>query len=236
MSRGALYITWPGEGRVPALLERSIASLKAVHPELPVHVAELPEGSGLLDKARMYDLSPFDQTLFLDADTVVLDRLDYGFDRASRHGIAVCICECPWARRYQGFEADAVEYNTGVLFFDKGWFTGLSDYYNSGVDDVFRAWKKHVGMDSSSRFVGADGVKTQAVNDQAGFARAIETSYWYFNPFVLPLNWNFRHRWQKTVFGPVKIWHDYDDVPEAVVRWNAAQTKPDAVIQCGRVA
>jgi hypothetical protein len=180
----------------------------------------------------MYDLSPFDQTLFLDADTVVTGNLDYGFDRARMYGIALCICECPWARRYKGFEADSVEYNTGVLFFDK-------DHFDDGPQawttrDVFRQWKRNRNIDSSSRFVGADGVKTQIVNDQASFALAIEQKG--FNPFVLPLNWNFRHRWQKTVFGPVKIWHDYDDVPEAVLRWNAEQSKPDAVIQCGRVA
>jgi hypothetical protein len=82
MTRGVLYITWPGEGRMPAMLARSRESLAKVHPELPVHVAELPDGSTLLDKARMYDLSPFDQTLFLDADTVVMGNLDYGFEKA----------------------------------------------------------------------------------------------------------------------------------------------------------
>jgi hypothetical protein len=230
MSRGVLYIVWPGEGPTQAMLDRSIASLKRVHPELPVHIANLPDGSTLLDKARMYDLSPFDQTLFLDADTVVLERLDYGFERAEQFGLACCICECPWARRYKGFGADAIEYNTGVLFFDRE-YEGHKGYTVGGV---FDEWKSHHDIDSSSQFMGADGVKAQTVNDQAGFALAIEQTG--FNPFVLPPNWNFRHRWQKTVFGPVKIWHDYDDVPEAVVRWNAQQSRPGAVIQCGRVA
>jgi hypothetical protein len=72
------------------------------------------------------------------------------------------------------------------------------------------------------------------VNDQAGFALAIQQTG--FNPWVLPTNWNFRHRWQKTVFGPIKVWHDYDDVPESILRWNEQQSRPDAVIQCGRVA
>jgi hypothetical protein len=82
--------------------------------------------------------------------------------------------------------------------------------------------------------LGKDGVAQMPVNDQCGFANAVSVNG--FNPFVLPLNWNFRHRWQKTVFGPVKIWHDYDDVPESIVRWNEQQSRPDAVIQCGRVA
>src|SRR5262249_10934835 len=64
--------------------------------------------------------SPFDETLFLDADTVVLDRLDFGFDQAQRFGLACSICECPWSRRYRGLpKDDGVEYNTGVLFFTR---------------------------------------------------------------------------------------------------------------------
>ncbi|MDP6885212.1 MAG: hypothetical protein QF830_13855, partial [Rhodospirillales bacterium] len=34
-------------------------------------------------------------------------------------GLALCICECPWARRYGGLAGDVVEYNTGVMFFTK---------------------------------------------------------------------------------------------------------------------
>jgi hypothetical protein len=29
-----------------------------------------------------------------------------------------------------------------------------------------------------------------------------------FNPYVLPLNYNFRPRVFQTVFAPVKIWHE----------------------------
>lgn len=222
MSRGVLYITWPGEERMQAFLERSIASLKAVHPELPYHVAELPEGSTLLDKAKMYDLSPFDETLFLDADTVVMERLDYGFEKAELFGLACCICECPWARRYPSLFGDVIEYNTGVLFWTKA------------AKTVFDAWAALRDILSSLRFIGKNGVEEMPHNDQAGFASAIDVTE--FNPWVLPLNWNFRPRWQKTVFGPVKIWHDYDDPTEAVLRWNAQQSQPDAVIQCGRIA
>jgi hypothetical protein len=65
----------------------------------------------------MMELSPFEETLYLDADTVVLDRLDFGFEQAARFGVACCICECPWARRYRGLpNDDGVEYSTGVLF------------------------------------------------------------------------------------------------------------------------
>ena len=83
---GVLYIVW-GDG-VAGLLKRSIASLQHFHPELPVHVEKLPDGSGLLDKASMMDLSPFRETVFLDADTVVMGRLDFAVERARRGGLS----------------------------------------------------------------------------------------------------------------------------------------------------
>ncbi len=55
-----------------------------------------------------------------DADTVVLGNLS--FDPARGCGLRLlerCICECPWARRYAGIQGEAVEYNTGVLFFSE---------------------------------------------------------------------------------------------------------------------
>jgi hypothetical protein len=217
-----------GEGRTWDVLDRSIASLKKVHPELPYAVEILPEGSTLLDKARMYDLSPFDETLFLDADTVVLGRLDMGFEKAKDWGVALCICECPWARRFGGLHGcgDLVEFNTGVVFFNKN---------HEYVADLFCKWQELAPkIDSSLEFMSDTGKAVMPLNDQASFALACEVEM--FNPFALPLNWNFRHRWQKTVFGPIKVWHDYDDVPENVKRWNEAQSRPDAVIQCGRVA
>ena len=122
-------------------LKRSRQSLARVHPDMPVEVIELPADSTLLDKARMMELSPFEETLFLDADTVVLDDLSYGFEQARRFGLACSICECPWARRYAGLSGDMVEYNTGVLFFTEF------------ARPVFNAWRSCVAeIDSSILF------------------------------------------------------------------------------------
>ena len=81
-SRGVLYLQW-GE-RCPTLVQRSLASLRAVHPALPVHIHTLPDHATLLEKSAMLELSPFEETLYLDADTVVLDSLDFGFEHARR--------------------------------------------------------------------------------------------------------------------------------------------------------
>lgn len=223
MTRGVLYIVWPGEERMEAMLNRSIASLAAAHPELPYHVERLDDGSSLLDKSRMAEMTPFDETLFLDADTVVMGRLDYGFEKAAQYGLACCICECPWARRFSGLadQGDIVEYNTGVLFFTRT------------SRPLFDAWARLRDIGSSLLFRAHDGVRTMPFNDQAGFAAAIEETG--FNPFVLPMNWNFRRQWQETVFGPVKIWHGYNDPPPQLKKWNESQSMPGAIFHCGRL-
>ena len=190
-SRGALYLIW-GD-RQEALLGRSLDSLRRFHPELPVHVERL-SGAGLLTKSRLHDFTPFCETLFLDSDTVVCDRLDGGFDAALRFGLACAICECPWARRYNAFLGDAkyadlVEYNSGVLFFTQQ------------AAPVFDTWKRHVvALDSSIAFYSKGRVRTMPVNDQAGLALALRETK--FNPFALPGNWNFRPQWQRSFFRP----------------------------------
>lgn len=228
MSRGVLYMTWPGEPRAEAALARSIESLKRVHPELPYHVERLPDGSTLLDKAKMYDLSPFEETLFLDADTVVLDRLDMGFRKARVHGMALCICECPYARRFEGLKhhGDIVEYNTGAIWFDK---------LSRTVADVFHRWNLQSRLLDGRLTFMLNGVPTlMPLNDQASFALAVDRLDFVFNPFVLPMNWNFRPIWQKSWCGPIKVWHDYSDPPPAMLEWNKSQAAPGAILDFRR--
>lgn len=214
--RGVLYIRW---GPNQAVLQRSIDSVRAVHPELPIHVHHLPDDASLLDKASMLDLTPFEETLFLDVDTVILDRLDFGFEMARRHRLACCICECPWARRYGGVSGDLVEYNTGVLFF------------TAEARPIFDAWRSKVrSVDSSITLFDSDGkLLVMPCNDQAAFSLAVAESA--RAPFILPLNWNFRPLWQGSWWGPIKIWHDYEDPPEQVVAWSREQARSDAIIE-----
>ena len=214
--RGVLYVVW-GEYGV-GTLKRSRQSLARVHPNMPVEVIELPADSTLLDKAQMMELSPFEETLFLDADTVILDDLSYGFEQARRFGLACSICECPWARRYAGLSGDMVEYNTGVIFFTEF------------ARPVFNAWRACVAeIDSSIVFHNGPELIQMPLNDQAGFAKALDDTG--FRPFILPYNWNFRPKWHKSWFGPLKIWHDYSDVPEPLWAHNAEQASSDSVVR-----
>jgi hypothetical protein len=219
--RGVLYIKWGDQHQ--QMLERSIASLRAIHPELPIHIQQLPANSSLLDKSRMSDFSPFHETLYLDVDTVVLDRLDFGFDMARKHRLACSICECPWARRYAGIQADVVEYNTGVLFFTRD------------AKPLFNRWATlSTQVDSSSKFLRDGRVFVMPKNDQASFAVAVaELAH---PPFILPMNWNVRPKWQRAWFGPVKIWHDYSSPPPEVVEFSRKQSLPSAILQCVHLA
>jgi len=169
----------------------------------------------------LYDLSPFQETLFLDLDTVVLGRVDFGFEMAQRHGLACCICENPWARRYRGLSGDLIEYNTGVLFFTER------------VKPIFDTWAALArSIDSSTRYIRDGQVVSDPSNDQAAFALAVSQSP--TPPFVLPLNWNFRPKWYRVLWGPIKIWHDLRPIPVEILNWTRAQAAPDAIIQCTR--
>lgn len=222
MSRGVIYLVWGEKAEEAA--QRSIESLKQLHPELPHELHRLPADtdpySGLLEKSRMMRLSPFDETLFLDADTVVLDRLDFGFEQARRHALACCICENPWSRRYRGLpNDDAIDYNTGVIFFTRE------------AEPLFREWERLTPLvDSTTDFIDDDGnPKVMPYADQAAFARALRE--WSRAPFVLPLNWNFRPNWHTSWFGPLKIWHGYGEPPAGIFELVAYYRRPDAIVQ-----
>jgi hypothetical protein len=206
--RGILYIVW-GEN-LEATLQRSIQSVRRYYPEIPVHVARGNPQDGLMQKSRMGSLTPFQSTLYLDADTIVMGNLDYAFERAEQFGVACAICECPWLRRYGAEQQDRTEYNTGVIFF------------SSIAREVFSTWEriapavpaKSLCLDTN------DEPRGLPYDDQASFAQALLATQW--NPFVLPINWNLRPDFYRRVFAPVKIWHDYHEPPPKLAWLNEA--------------
>jgi len=221
MNRGVLYIVW-GETIKP-LLERSVDSACRVHPELPIHVIECDPARGLFNKADRMLETPFESTLFLDADTVVLGNLSQGFDVAEDHGLACCIGECPWLRRYGKEHGDLIEYNTGVLFFTPGKFHP-ERYMARHVLDKWRTL-----VDKSPRSKWKMGSKIQGLerDDQWAFSQAVAVNN--FNPFVLPLNYNFRPGFHLSCFTPLKIWHSVRDVPPRLIEMSAAAENGDLI-------
>jgi len=217
--RGVLYIAWgtAGDGQA-ALLERAVASLRQVHPELSHHVARLPGAAPHIEKARLHELTPFETTAYLEVDTVVLDRLDFGFEMAERYGLACCHGANPWRRRYVGAAGDAVEYDTGVLFF------------GAAARAVFEVWRALAPvLDATICYAEDRQVKQAPRDDRLAFGHAVEQCG--AAPFILPLNWNLRPRWQPRFFGPVKIWHDRADVPEKLRDVMRYYEGPQAVVQ-----
>jgi len=221
MTRGIISIYWGDAAKLP--IDRLKASVNKFHPELQHEIIKVDAPSGvsisLNQKAAMFDLSPFDETLFLDLDTVVLGNLDFGFQKAQQFGLALSICEAPWGRRYPKiFTGDEIEYNTGVIFFTKA------------AKVVFDKWRElATSIDSSILGVNDNKLYTMPANDQGSFALAVEQTN--FNPFILPLNWNFRPQWHRSFFGPIKIWHDYSDPPLFFEELNAYYSSQDSVIQ-----
>jgi hypothetical protein len=220
--RGALYMVWGQE--IEPVLQRSLASLKAVHPELPVEVVRLSADpntlQSLLEKAAMFDRTPFAETVFLDADTIVLERLDFGFIQAQRFGLACTISEYPWARYYKGLadRGDMIDYSTGVLFFTEA------------AKPVFDWWQKLAPELDSSVLLAHEGkVAIRPANDQASFSEAVNRVG--ISPFVLPRNWNFRYPVDRNFVGPIKIWHSYFPLPPDVAKIAAYYRQPGALIQ-----
>lgn len=191
MNRGVVYIVWGDDHKED--LDASIASLLEYN-DLPYEVIKLegPSEHNMVKKIDVYNQTPFDSTLFLDADTIVLGDLDYGFVQAEKHGMAITHERASYARRWENYipgwdVGDIIEYNTGVMFFTK----------NEKNKAFFEFWKS---------------IAVQLLEDynctwnQPSFALAAHHAD--LNPFALPNNvWNLRDYDDGCLFGPVKIWH-----------------------------
>jgi hypothetical protein len=156
VSRGVLYVAYGRAARQEARL--SAESLYTHHPDLPVQVVTNgdPVGwapsiqwadlgtPGRWAKVNLDNLSPWDQTLFLDADTRVYDRLDIGFNLLD-HGWDLVIVpsipqgddmlrHCSEAERQATLwetRIDPLQLNTGVMWFSK----------SRRVKMLFREWR-----------------------------------------------------------------------------------------------
>jgi len=217
--RGILYIIWGKNKKIEDMLAAAVASVQKYHPELPVHIERLETGSKIT-KTKMFDMSPFEETLFLDNDTKVLGRLDYGFEKASQFGMALTLNGCPLARRYRDkrLKGDMIEYSSGVIFF------------TPKAKAVFDAWQElFPQIDCSILHFQNNQLCLMPAADQASLAMAVEQTG--FNPFVLPANWNLHPEWNRFFFGPIKIWHSSNEIPDSLLQWNKHQSDENAIIQ-----
>jgi hypothetical protein len=157
MTRGVLYVAYGKAARQEARL--SAESLYMQHPNLPVQVisdvadigwapsvawADLGT-PGRWAKVNLDTLSPWDQTLFLDADTRAYDKLDIGFNLLDRGWDMVIVPSIPQGEGLIGHcsqaerdatlwecRIDPLQLNTGVMWFGK----------SRRVQMLFREWRK----------------------------------------------------------------------------------------------
>lgn len=214
-SRGVVWITW-GE-KQPELLARSIHSVQQTNPDLGLClITSCPETNmeswfGLGLKVIRRDLeprdcrcragalldSPFETTLHLDTDTVVLRDVSYGFHVAEKFGIALTIAPASDVQRWHKktcLTEDVVQYQAGVIFYSKS--TVMSRR-------IIHRWDLCNTEEDLSRFDR---------QDQPGLAYAVACRD--RTPYVLPRTWNFRPEFYRDGFGPIRVWHSKQDVPE----------------------
>jgi hypothetical protein len=177
-------------------------------PELPIAIfveieAELPSGLfdeisiiqrpvfSVLEKVRLFRFSPFQKTLFLDTDTVVLEpiqeltRLLDRFDLACAHA--------PWrqSREIPECPESFPELNTGVILYRR----------SPKINRFFRTWERH--------FEQLDDLSTKNYPDQPAFRKSLFLSNLHFT--VLPPEYNLRTPFPYYVCSKVKILHGRGD-------------------------
>ena len=222
MRRAIVYLAW-GERHVldavesarsaafmqiPSVLLTNDASanwLARDHPFENVHVHPFDEQDRII-KSALWRLLPdnFDSFLFLDVDTRVVGDMNFGFEMAERHGIAMASAPDYCLENHWGFDAvmkaaglpveGQNQYNTGVIFFVR----------RPDVERVFRDWER----------LAYELTENPGFNrvDQPFLTLAMELAG--FNPYTLSQNYNYRALVAEHISGNVRIWHSRAAVPE----------------------
>ncbi len=178
-------------------------------PGLEVVRAEFMH-DGFLRKSELSVFSPkgYDSYLFLDTDTVVLEDISFGFEKAETHGIAMATAthyslDHFWnagdVMRKENLDASGqLQYNSGVMFFT------LTDR----VMNVFSHWRELAEWYHNEMFD----------DDQSLLSIAMEKLD--FNPYTLSRNYNYRYTEKRIpgepISGVVRIWHSHSKVPQDI--------------------
>lgn len=136
-SRGIVLAVSP---RYEYMARRAIASIRRVNPEIPVH--RLPAADGIdsrIAKLSMAELSPFEQSLFVDCDVMVVRPLDAIWELLEEHHLWMSVNSGPrtarqtwkhhWYRRttpkdyllhlIDTVPPETIHFNSGVILFDR---------------------------------------------------------------------------------------------------------------------
>jgi hypothetical protein len=209
MSDGAIYIITKDE-RYVNLLAASAASLKRVMPNLPITVfSQFPvsspnfdnvipvntEGDGFYDKARLMLDSPYDRTLFLDADIYVAEPVPELFALLDRFDCAATHEEylnTDWFNDYSRPDVPISfpEFNTGVLAFKR----------SSDMQRVLQEWSRLY-----NEFLKIN--PNTSINDQPFFR--VAAYHGDARIATLGREYNCKFRGQGYLNGPLKVLHGH---------------------------
>ena len=209
MNIGAIYIITQ-DSRYTQLLLNSAASLKRVMPDLPITVfSQFPiespnfervvrvEGSedGFYDKTVFFQQTPYERTLFVDADIYFVEPvselfsiLDH-FDFAATHEEYL---NTDWWNRYPrpDIPASFPEFNTGILAYKR----------SPRMDSLLKDWSSLY-----KSFIAAH--PGEKINDQPFFRAAVYSNEARFA--TLTREYNCKFRGQGYLNGRVKILHGH---------------------------
>ena len=225
MSQGALYVVTQDRRYIDMLLT-SAESLKRVMPALPITVFSqfpitgscldnvvlvAPAQDGFYDKARLIAHSPYEQTLFIDADTFMLEPvwevfalLDQ-FDCAATHEEYL---STDWLSQYPRTDIPASfpEFNTGVMGLKR---SERMQRFLQQWSDLYRDYLRDK--------------PDQSLNDQPFFRAA--AFYSDIRMATLPREYNCKFRGQGYLNNSVKVLHGHVDF----------QLRPDHIREAARV-
>jgi hypothetical protein len=207
MSQGAIYIVTQDE-RYLNLLSASAESLKKAMPCLPITVfSQFPvegphfddvriveaAGDGFYDKARLMLQSPYQHTIFVDADIHVVRPFSELFALLDRFDCAATHEEylnTDWLNHYPrpDIPPSYPEFNTGILVYRR----------SSAMDRVFETWSALY-----KQFLDENPGK--ATNDQPFFRAAAYCGDARIT--TLGREYNCKFRGQGYLNGPVKLLH-----------------------------
>jgi hypothetical protein len=211
-TNGAIYILTQDERYVDLALE-SIGSLKRAMPDLPVTVFSQfvmnsplverilpvqPTCDGFYDKTKLMQESPYDRTLFIDADIFVVEPFPELFDLLDRFDCAATHEEylnTDWSKRYPRRDIPSTfpEFNTGILLFKR----------SAQMNGLLKEWETLY-----ARYL--EEKPDQQINDQPFFRVALYHSE--ARVATLTREYNCKFRGQGYLNGPVKILHGHVDL------------------------
>jgi hypothetical protein len=219
MSQGAVYIITQDRRYVDLLLT-SAASLKRAMPELPITVFSQfpvesayfervipvePTQDGFYDKTRLIRQMPYERTLFIDADTYVVEPVPELFSMLDRFDCAATHEEylnTDWFDRYPrpDIPASFPEFNTGIMALKR---SERMDRFLQHWGELYQSFLN----EEPDRRIPDQRIQVQHINDQPFFRVAA-----YFGDIriaTLTREYNCKFRGQGYLNGAVKIVHGH---------------------------